>query len=112
MNDALFAAYESAKDRLDGATFRQFCEMVRGWTVHPIIVDSEIAGAVLTNGPDIHACILPEYKGKWFLKRAKSILDETIKTHGFARTQATTDEGVLFVERLGFVKDGDSYILR
>lgn len=112
MDDALFAAYESAKDRLNGATFSAFKVMVAGWNVFPLVICGQCAGAVLTNGPDIHACVLPQYKGRWFNKQAKSILENVVKQNGFARTQATTDEGVAFVERLGFVRDGDAYILR
>ena len=97
----LEVAYESAKDRTQ-ASYAQFHEVFKDWQTVPVFVDGEIAGAILIDGPEIHACILPWAHGKWASRRLRPILDNVIAQHGYAKTRANTEAGKRFVQRLGF----------
>lgn len=110
-DEALMAAWLSTSSRASWS-FGEFLAAIEGWSVHPVLVDARIAGAILTNGAEIHACVLPEFRGLWMSKKTLRILKDVVKEHGFAVTSATTREGVEFVERLGFVFDGQRHILR
>lgn len=100
-------AYESAKGRLGGMTFDEFKQALEGWTVHDLN-----GGAILVNGPEIHVCIVERAKGMWATKRHFEVLREVVREHGYAQTSATTDEGIRFVQRLGFEREGDKWVLR
>lgn len=105
--DALTAAYESAADRLCGLSLDDFMAAVAGWDVHPVTVGGAVVGAVLVNGPEIHACVKREACGRWMSRRLLGVLDQVVKRYGFAVTSATTDDGVRFVQRLGFTQRAD-----
>lgn len=98
---ALVAAWQSTRARRDWS-FDEFLSLTNEWTVHPIIVRGVIAGAVMQNGPELHACVLPEFFGIWMSKRFVRLIDEVIGTYGCAVTYCKTKEGVDFVKRLGF----------
>jgi hypothetical protein len=109
--EALCAAWESTRSRADWS-FAEFCELTNGWDCHAVTVDGQIAGAVMVKGPEIHACILPAFKGRWMSKAMLRILRGVVAEHGMAITHATTHEGARFVERLGFRLEGTKHILR
>ena len=77
--------------------YKSFCEIIDGWNIHPVK-----GGAVLTNGPEIHACVFPNSMSK----KALAILRETINTHGEAITSTKVGNvvGETFVTKLGFKK--------
>lgn len=103
-NEALIAAYESAKDRLP-ISEEQFLEEAKSWDVLPVKVGEEIVGAVLTKGEHIHACIKPQGFCKWLNKRVlKRTLFTTLAKYGRAVTsvESGNEIGRRFVERLGF----------
>jgi Zn-finger nucleic acid-binding protein len=102
------AAWLSVSTRLP-IEFEAFSYAVDLWDLHPVVVQGEIAGALLTNGPEIHACILPQFKGQWLTRKELRILNQVIEKHGFAQTSATTEDGEYFVNRLGFVQCGEHY---
>jgi Zn-finger nucleic acid-binding protein len=104
----LEAAWLSVSTRLP-IEFEAFSYAVDLWDLHPVVVQGETAGALLTKGPEIHACILPEYKGRWLTRKELRILNQIIEKHGYAQTSATTLDGEYFVNRLGFVKHGEVY---
>lgn len=106
---ALRLAYESAAPRLDGMSFDAFLSGVAGFEVHPVLARGQLAGAVLVRGPEIHACVLPWARGRWFGRAEAALLNRVIDCHGAATTSATTEEGRLFVERLGFVNENGIY---
>jgi hypothetical protein len=108
--DAVEAAYESALDRLGAVTLAEFREALIGCIVHPVTVAGEVAGAVIVKGSEVHACILPWAHKRWFGRGQARILNNIIARHGRATTQATTEAGRRFVERLGFTLDGDKYV--
>jgi hypothetical protein len=98
---ALKKAYLSAKERMP-LTEDEFLKAVETWEVFPVK-----GGAVLVNGSEIHACILPEAFGKWLSKRVlKKTLMTVLEKHGRAITKVTlgNDQGERFVKRLGFQK--------
>lgn len=107
----LTTAWRSMADRID-LPFDDFLILVNGWDVHRVDVKGAPVGAIFVNGPEIHACIDCSYRGLWMSKKTLRVLSEVIRKHGYATTAATTPEGAQFVERLGFVFDGQKYVLR
>lgn len=114
-HEAILAAYESAEGRLRGMSFTEFLQAISNWDVLPVKVDGEIVGAVLMNGPEIHACIKPKGFKKWL---TKSVLRKTVyrlvKEHGKAVTRVEEGNvlGEHFVSRLGFKKEGQEWVLK
>lgn len=86
-----------------------FVKEAQGWDVYGVRVGTNLAGAILVKGPEIHACILPFAKGKWFKREHFRLVNRVIDEHGYAQTHATTAEGEEFVSRLGFVRHGKVY---
>lgn len=107
--EALHAAYESAQDRLGGMSFDHFCESTRAFEVHPQYVDGRIAGAILVNGKEAHACILPWAHKRWFGRKAIRLMNSIIDKHQEITTHAETEAGRRFVGKLGFTFDGDKF---
>lgn len=104
----LHAAWESVNSRYP-VSYEAFKEAVSGWEIHPVYVDGKTAGAVLVDGPEIHACILPFAQGRWLGRKQLRLINVAIEKYGFAQTKATTPAGEDFVKRLGFVKHGNLY---
>lgn len=106
-NDALCAAYRSVLPRLPGLTFEQFRDATSHCRVEPVLVRGELAGAVLIHGPELHACILPGFFGRWLTRAVlRCTLGAVLEQHGYAITRATSgnEAGAAFVKRLGFTK--------
>ena len=100
---AIRAAFLSAQDRLPpGSTLEAFAAALSGWQCHPVRIDDQIVGAVLVNGPEIHACIQPAGFGRWLSRPLLRLVDIALAAFGYAMTQAATPAGRCFVERLGF----------
>ena len=106
--DAVEAAYMSAADRL-GVSLDDFRDAVKACEVHPVTVSGKTAGAVIVNGSEVHACILPWARGVWFKRPQARILNDIIARFGYATTSATTKAGREFVERLGFQNTPTGY---
>lgn len=101
--EALRVAYDSARDRLPASTtFDEFSRTLSSWVCHPILVDGAIVGAVLVNGPELHACITPSAFGRWLTRGVLRLVDAAMERFGYAMTRAHTDVGRRFVLRLGF----------
>ena len=107
---AIAAAYQSAADRMPGVSLRAFTQALSGADVHPVAVDGECVGAVIVARHEIHACVLPKARGRWFGKRHMRILLGVLQRFGVASTSATTADGVQFVKRLGFRQFGDKWL--
>lgn len=101
--ECLKAAHESVVDRVD-INFDEFVEAFVNWVKTPVYVNGVLVGAILTNGPEIHACIKKAGHKKWFRKQAISILNKTIQKYGYATTAVKQGNliGKEFVERVGF----------
>lgn len=98
-------AYLSAKDRLDGMTLAEFVEKTADFEVFPLRYRGEVRGAMLVKGSEVHACVAPP----WYAREAIRVINAVIEKHGEATTHATTDAGRRIVEKLGFVKCGETY---
>lgn len=106
----LEAAYQSIGNRAN-ITFGQFQESVKSWEVFPVFVKDNVAGAILLNGEEVHACILAKYKCKWLNKSLyKQVFVNRLKQYGKLKTSVliTCNEGAEFVARCGFVKVGEA----
>ena len=102
------AAWLSLVDRFP-VSFEVFSAACEAVEVFPVVVDAELAGALLVKGAEIHACILPQFKGRWLTRKELRVMDAVIEKHGYAQTSATTAEGEYFVKRLGFEQHGDTF---
>lgn len=90
-------------------TFSTFAAAVSSFEIHPVHACGRPCGAVLVHCKEVHACVLPWARGRWFTRKEAELLNRIIDAHGEATTSATTDQGRVFVERLGFIKDGKIY---
>ena len=100
----LQAAYTSAADRLC-MSFEEFEEAAKGFVCAPVEINGQLAGAVLIDGPMVHACILPEMFGRWVRKgQMRRVLGPIIEKYGFVLTSVKTGNtvGDSFVKRFGF----------
>lgn len=107
---AVAKAFQAASDRMPGVSLEAFADALAGAQVHPVSVDGECVGAVIVRGCEIHACVLPSARGRWFGRAQAAILDGVLKKHGVASTSATTAQGVAFVQRLGFRQFGSKWL--
>lgn len=107
---ALAQAFKSIACRVPGLRWMEFEAAASRCDVHPVVVGGEIAGAVLVDGPELHACVMPWAIGRWMRKEHLKLIDVVIEKHGKAVTSATTEAGKRFVERLGFLPNGDKYV--
>lgn len=105
---ALRVAFDAAIELI----FAKFCADLAEFEIVPITHQSEIVGAILRKGPEVHVSVMPHLKGLWMTKGVLRYLRSVIDEHGYAQTGANTEDGKQFVERLGFVREGDKYILR
>lgn len=106
--DAIRASWESLADRAN-IDYSNFYEFAKTCDIYPIEVAREVVGGMFVHDKDVHVCVLPKAIGKWSRKCHLRILQSVIDKHGYAQTSATTQAGVDFVEKLGFVKFGDVY---
>ena len=102
-------AYESMQDRLQGMTFEQFEKETKDVEVTPVYYSGQVIGAMLVIKNNVHACIKPEFKGKWFGRVALRVISNIIDKYGEAISSATKEDGHKILISLGFIKDGNIY---
>jgi len=110
-SEALTAAYRAASPRMPGVLLGDFAKALEKSEVTPVYVDGACVGAIIVNGFEIHASVLPHVKGRWMKKQTLRVLLDVVRKHGKATTSATTEEGVAFVKRLGFVPVADKWVM-
>lgn len=95
-------AYESVAKRRPMA-YEEFIAHAKEWECVPLTVDGKPVGALLTNGPEIHACVNDGF-GLWATKPVYKRFRRVIKDHGRALTSVAYGNtiGDAFVKRLGF----------
>ena len=106
--------YEAIKDRIE-LSKEEFIEKVADWDIKPFYVKGEIAAAVMLKENEIHVASSEKHRGKWISRRAiKEILGTVLDEYGEVVTSVSygNDSAAAFVERLGFVPDRTTYILR
>jgi hypothetical protein len=94
---------------MPGVTLEQFAAEVADFDVHPVKARGRLCGAILVRGKEVHACVMPWVRGRWFGRKEAALLNLIIDTHGEVTTTASTEDGRLFVERLGFINDNGIY---
>lgn len=108
---AVAAAYEAIAPRVD-FSHGEFAAATAHWKVYPVNLAGQCYGAVMVNGPEIHACVQAHARRRWVNRRLLGVLRDVVKHNGLAVTSATTVEGEQFVRRLGFVKEGEKWVLK
>ncbi len=107
---AIERAFEAVSPRMPGVSLAAFAKALAGFAVHPVAVDGACVGAVFVRECEIHACVLPSARGRWFGRPQARILDGVLRKYGVASTSATTAQGVEFVNRLGFRQFGERWL--
>ena len=99
-------AHESVAKRF-AIGFDDFMKAFGGWECLPLDVDGKPVGALLTKGPEIHACVNSGF-GLWATKPVYKRFTQTIKDNGRALTYVAAGNtiGEAFVKRLGFKETG------
>jgi hypothetical protein len=108
-DQAIQAAHESIKGRLD-ISLQDLTRELADSEVLPVLVNDNLAGAVVITGPEVHACILPWACGRWFSKRWLRVFDGLLQEHGEVVTSCSTAMGEDFVKRLGFERMGAYWV--
>lgn len=110
-SEHLVCAHESLVDRAS-VSLAQFMSYCAGWSVVPVDVAGKPVGALLINGPEIHACIVKEAHGLWMSRKVFRVIDQIIDSYGYASSRAQTEAGHKFLERMGFVEhDRDGFVI-
>jgi hypothetical protein len=105
----LVEAYQSVAPRMPGLSLAEFDRRTVHFDVHVLKVDGSVCGALMVHGNEIHACVLPWAKGRWFSRHAARVLNGLIDQFGEVTTSATTQDGRRFVLALGFEPHGGIY---
>ena len=98
--------YEAAEISIP---FEQFREGLASWYRYPVWVSGHLAGVIYYWQAEVHACILPEYRKRWFSRKiVNDLLQPIINTFGFLQTAVPDNKpwGHEFVTRFGFHKVG------
>lgn len=95
-------AHESVNKRY-AIKYTDFLRHFGGWECMPLNVEGKPVGALLTNGPEIHACVNDGF-GLWATKPVYQRFRQVIKENGLALTSIVEGNtiGEAFVKRLGF----------
>jgi hypothetical protein len=109
MDDVVKKVYEVISYRLEGVTLEDFIQMSDLFEFYPVRYSGELIGAMVVYQNHVHACIDPDYKGKWFGRIALRVISDVINKYGEALSCATTEDGHNILLSLGFVKDGEIY---
>lgn len=82
-----------------------FFRFFENWETYPVYVEGLQVGSILMDGPEIHACILPNGFGRWFTKKVyRDVFLCRLKIYGKLITSVSTNNSIgnQFVKRLGF----------
>lgn len=101
----LEAAYIATRWQLGSMTFQEFRHAVADWEVIPISRKGRPIGAILAKGPEVHPCVLPEYKRQWFYPGLwRALFVDRLRQYGVIKTcmHKSWREGIEFAQRIGF----------
>lgn len=87
MRTALECVYEAIRERIEGVSFSQFAQAMRGWDLFPLERDGRPVGAVMTSGPVMHIAIIKEARGHWLRGLIRDRVRKMIAAHGYAATE-------------------------
>jgi len=90
-------------------TLNEFFSVTDKCNIVAIKHDSKIVGGMLIYCNEVHCCVDPELKGKWFGRVALRVINEIIDKYGEVISRATTEDGHKILIALGFRQDGEIY---
>lgn len=76
-----------------------------GWQAHPLTVDGQHVGTVVSKGPEVHVALVPGYRPRACQRRiVRELLAPILEAHGFLTTRVRLSEAAPheFVRRVGF----------
>ena len=103
--EAIDAGWIAHMDQLPGGEqfYRDGC---KDWLVIAVCDDDKVIGALYARDGVIHLGIVPEYRKQWASKRViRSMLAYGNRTN----VRDGSPERIEFANRLGFVRQGDTY---
>lgn len=103
--------YDVIKHRIPGIGLSDFECIFARFTFHPVQHAGETVGAILQDGPEMHAVIQPEFRGRWAGKPELALLHSALDEYGEVLSAVMNEhaQGHRFAHRLGFqeiAKDG------
>ncbi len=98
-----------ATDWVRTVLFVDYLSAMESWTIKAILRDGMCIGAVYSNNGEVHASVLPEWRGKW---ATKGLLREMFNGP-VVTTQVVPGHEFMFgiLERLGFRKEDSKWVL-
>lgn len=90
--------------------FEDYLSALESWTIKAVLRDDQCIGAVYFNDGEVHASILPEWRGKWVTRGLlREMFDSPVVT-----TQVVPGHEFMFgiLERLGFEKEDSKWVLK
>jgi|GEM_PF-1977077 len=108
-SEAIEKSFAAVESRLGGMTFNEFKVLTKEFEAVPIHYQGKLAGAMLVLGNEVHCCVDPTLKGKWFGRVALRTITRIINEYGEAISRASTEDGKKILLSLGFKQDGEIY---
>lgn len=112
MPDPRRIVFEILQPRLPaGFSFLDFERAMARFEFVPVRVAGEMVGAILRDGPELHAAVLEHARGRWVSRAVLRSVVDTVQRHGYAKTAVMNEHemGHEFARRMGFAeiaKDG------
>lgn len=107
-DEATAAGWLAYAERVPGMEndYQEFC---KSWQVVAICSDAEVIGALFARNGVIHVGIVPEWRGKWASRR---LIREGLAYGTNTTVLDSEPDCIEFVSRIGFKKEGESYVHR
>lgn len=102
MIELIKLAYEFSGTKIP---YDNFSCALKSCELYPLEKHGEIIGIVTVKGPEIHATVSKDCRGKWFSRRfVREYLSPLIKKYGYCLTQTIIGDyfGHCFVTKAGF----------
>lgn len=91
-------------------SFADYAEAVKEWTIRAIVRDGECIGAVYRLGDEVHASILPEWRGKWATRGLLRQMFEGDRVT--TKVSQGHDHMYDILSRLGFKQSSDGLLVK
>ena len=86
----------------------QYAAGLEGWEFHPVVIDGNDAGVVMTKGHEMHTHVIAPYGIKCARRVLRQSVQGQVDRMGYATTRTLNDPMVVrLLERLGFYKTGE-----
>ncbi len=98
-----------ANDWNNPIQYSDYIDALKDVEVKAVARDGKVIGAIYQKGPEVHASILPAWRGKW---ATKGLLRQLLPKGATTRISAGHDQMYGIMSRLGFVDSGDGLLVK